>query len=248
MTVQPAFCGFFFALNLFQGPMRKFSLELPKYRLQLHMKLIKRRKPLVPEPLIPTVSHVNHKYRKGTLIGKVARHLSEHKSTKKVFAANLAAIIVASTFIPVASVKAANFKSTNDSVVIEPQNTLTTEKTIQLPLTTFKLNQGFSLFHPGVDLGAEVGDTVKPMKAGKVVEAGYTTDGYGNTILLDHGQGLTTRYAHLSKIFVKVGDEVDTNTTIGLVGVTGHTTGPHLHFEVRTFGLPQNPLGYIPTN
>ena len=86
------------------------------------------------------------------------------------------------------------------------------------------------------------------MKAGVVVEAGYEDDGYGNTILIDHGHGLTTRYAHLSKINVSVGQTVTTDTTIGLVGITGHTTGPHLHFEVRQDGVAQNPLNYIPTD
>ena len=87
------------------------------------------------------------------------------------------------------------------------------------------------------------------MKAGVVIQAGYENDGYGNTILIEHNQGMTTRYAHLSKIEVKEGDKVDLSTTIGLVGISGHTTGPHLHFEVRIFGLPQNPLNYIaPSN
>lgn len=231
--------------------MRKFNLELPKFRLELHMRLVKRRKPLVAEPIIPTVATVNKKYRKGTLAGKIVRHVSEHKSARKVFAANLAVVAIVSTIIPslkTTDVLAAENQSQSDGVVIQSQNTLQTQKTIQLPLTQFKLNQGFSFFHPGVDLGANIGDSIKPMKSGKVVEAGFTTDGYGNTILIDHGQGLTTRYAHLSKIFVKVGQNVDTNTILGLVGVTGHTTGPHLHFEVRTYGFAQNPLNYIPTN
>ena len=85
----------------------------------------------------------------------------------------------------------------------------------------------------------------KAFKAGKVVEADYVDDGYGNTVLIDHGQGITSRYAHLSQIEVKAGDSVTTDTEIGKVGVTGHSTGPHLHFEVRIDGVAQNPCSYI---
>lgn len=230
--------------------MRKFNLELPKFRLELHMRLVKRRKPLVSEPLIPSVKVVNKKYRKGTLVGKVVRHVSEHKSARKVFAANLAVLIVASTALPIFKTTdvLADTQTQTDEVIIQTQNTLQTQKTIQLPLSYFKLNQSFSFFHPGVDLGANVGDPIKPMKSGSVIEAGYTNDGYGNTILIDHGLGMTTRYAHLSKINVKVGEKVTTDAIIGSVGITGHTTGPHLHFEVRIYGVPQNPLNYIPIN
>lgn len=224
--------------------MKKFSIELPKYRLQLHLKLIKRRKPLVGEPFLPTPAVVNKKYRKGTLLGKAVRHLSEHKNTKRILAANLGAIVIAGTLLPGTQgyVQAATLNAQPDDTVIQTQNTLDTVKTIQYPLTDIKINQGFSIFHPGVDLGAPIGTPIKPVKAGKVIEADYVTDGYGNTILIDHGQGLTSRYAHLSKIDVVVGEDVTTGTVIGLVGVTGHTTGPHLHLEIRQDGIPLNPL------
>jgi murein DD-endopeptidase MepM/ murein hydrolase activator NlpD len=227
--------------------MKKFSLELPKYRLQLHLKLVKRRKPLVEDPFLPTRSVVNKKYRSGTLLGKIVRHLSEHKSTKKFFAVNLSALVIAGTLLPAAqgNVQAAASDSQPDETVIQTQNTLDTEKSIQYPLESVKINQGFSIFHPGIDLGSEIGDPIKPIKAGQVIEAEYITDGYGNTILIDHGQGLTSRYAHLSKIEVKVGDKVTTNTEIGKVGITGHSTGPHLHLEIRQNGIPLNPLSVL---
>jgi murein DD-endopeptidase MepM/ murein hydrolase activator NlpD len=227
--------------------MRKFSLELPKYRLQLHMKLIKRRKPLLDEPIVPTSKLINKKYRSGTILGKVARHVTGHKSAKRFFAANLSALLIAGTFLPAtqSSVQAAAFDAEPDETVIQTQNTLKTEKSIQYPLETFKINQGFSIFHPGVDLGAEIADPIKSIKAGEVVEAGFTKDGYGNTVLIDHGKGLTSRYAHLSKIEVKVGDVVTTNTEIGKVGITGHSTGPHLHLEIRQNGIALNPLSVL---
>ncbi len=227
--------------------MRKFSLELPKYRLQLHMKLVKRRKPLVEDPFVPTPSLINRKYRSGTLLGKIARHLSVHKNTKKFFAANLSALAIVGAILPGAqnSVQAAAFDAPTDETVIQTQNTLKTEKAIQYPVENIKINQGFNLFHPGIDLGAEVGDTIESIKTGVVIETGFANYGYGNTILIDHGKGLTSRYAHLSKIEVKVGDKVTTETKIGEVGMTGHTTGPHLHLEIRQNGIPLNPLSVL---
>lgn len=228
--------------------MRKFSLELPKFRLELHAKLVKRRKPLVEDPFVPTPSVVNKKYRSGSMLGKFVRHLSEHKSVKRFFAGGLSAVVIAGTLLPASqgTVQAAASGSQDDGTVIQTQNTLNTVKSIQFPLETVKINQGFSIFHPGVDLGAEIGDPIKPIKAGSVIEAEYVTDGYGNTILIDHGQGLTSRYAHLSKIEVKVGDKVTTETEIGKVGITGHSTGPHLHLEIRQDGVALNPLSILP--
>jgi murein DD-endopeptidase MepM/ murein hydrolase activator NlpD len=228
--------------------MKKFSLELPKYRLEFNAKLVRRRKPLMEEPLLPTATIIKKKYRSGTFVGKVARHVSEHRSARKVLAANMAAFVIVGTFLPGSQIQAQNIDSQiqTDDTIIQTQNTLKTEKSIQYPLEKVRTNQTFGLFHPGIDLGAEVGDIIKPIKKGEVVEAGYSTDGYGNTVLIDHGQGLTSRYAHLSKIETKVGDLVTTEIEIGKVGITGRTTGPHLHLEIRQNGMPLNPLYVLP--
>lgn len=226
--------------------MKKLKIELPKHRVILNFRVVKRRKSIFDEALIPSVSDVKKKYRKGNLLSRYFRHIFEHKNIKKALGTGFALIVIATTFVPQKPVLA---QGTEDAPIVQVQNTLVTEKSNQPPLSQFKLNQGFSFFHPGVDLGAEIGDPIKPMKSGRVVESGYENGGYGNTIVIDHGQGLTTRYAHLSKIFVKAGGSVNDDTVIGLVGITGNTTGPHLHFEVRIFGLPQNPLTYIaPSN
>jgi len=207
------------------------------------MKLVKRRKPLLDEPLIPTVSDVKKKYRSGTLIGRFARHFSESKNTRKLVIGNLAAFVVATSFLPTVR---PNTVLASDETVIQPTTQLVTEKGIQLPLSYLKINQGFSFFHPGIDMGAEVGDPIKPIKAGIVTEAGYETDGYGKTVYIDNGNGLGSRYAHMSKIEVKVGDKVTMDTEIGKVGLTGHTTGPHLHLEIHQDGVAINPLTVLP--
>ncbi|MGI5854030.1 MAG: M23 family metallopeptidase [Bacillota bacterium] len=76
------------------------------------------------------------------------------------------------------------------------------------------------------------------------MQAGWN-GGYGLSIVVDHGGGLKTRYAHLSKIYVKVGQKVKTGEKIGAVGSTGNSTGPHLHFEVIKNGKTVNPLNYL---
>ncbi len=99
-------------------------------------------------------------------------------------------------------------------------------------------------FHEGLDIAANHGNSVYAYTDGRVIQAGWN-GGYGNCILIDHGNGLRTRYAHLSRISVKVGQRVKTGQRIGAVGSTGNSTGPHLHFEVIKNGKTQNPLNYL---
>ncbi len=99
-------------------------------------------------------------------------------------------------------------------------------------------------FHSGIDIGAPYGAPIYAAEAGKVILASYY-DGYGNCIIIDHGDGVSTLYAHCSSIIVKVGQYVSKGQIIGYVGSTGNSTGPHLHFEVRIKGNPVNPLNYF---
>lgn len=209
----------------------------------MHFRLVKRRKPLLDEAIIPSVKEVNKKYHSGTIVGKFARYISEHKMARKILAGNFAAIAIATSFLP--TIKA-NEPNAIDETIIQAQTTLVTEKGIQLPVDYFKINQGFSFFHPGLDIGGPIGEPIKPIRSGFVTEAGYTRDGYGNNVVIDHGNGLISRYAHLSKIEVKVGQVVDMNTEIGRLGITGHTTGPHLHLEIHQNGISINPLTVLP--
>lgn len=224
--------------------MKKLHIELPKYRLVLNLKMVKRRKSLFDEALIPTVSDVKKKYRKGSLVGRYFRHVFEHKGIKRAISGGIIAVVILTSFFPPKSSVLA--QGNPEEISLEAQTQLTTQKSVQLPLQTYKINQGYSLFHPAVDLGANLGASIEPIKAGEVTEAEFESGGYGNTIVINHGKGLTSRYAHLSKIDVKVGDEVTTNTEIGNVGITGHSTGPHLHLEIRQNGIPLNPLSVLP--
>lgn len=98
--------------------------------------------------------------------------------------------------------------------------------------------------HAGIDIGAPNGVPIRAAKGGEVITAG-SMGGYGNTVIIDHGGGFTTLYAHMSRIGASDGASVSQGQVIGYVGSTGHSTGNHLHFETRVNGSPQNPRRYL---
>lgn len=100
-------------------------------------------------------------------------------------------------------------------------------------------------FHKGLDISNARGTPIVASGPGKVVSAFYN-GGYGRFVEIDHGYGITTRYAHLNRILVREGEEVDRGQLIGTMGRTGRVTGPHLHFEVRIDGHAVDPLDYLP--
>lgn len=104
------------------------------------------------------------------------------------------------------------------------------------------LNQYFAWYHPGIDIGNLGGGPILASDGGTVVVSGWDGTGYGNTIVIDHGNGYTTRYAHLSALYAGVGQRVAKGETLGMMGSTGRSTGTHLHVEVRKDGVALNPL------
>ena len=99
--------------------------------------------------------------------------------------------------------------------------------------------------HTGIDIAARSGTPIVAVKAGEVIYAGWL-GGYGNTVLLDHGDGIATLYGHQSRIAVIEGQPLTQGEVVGYVGTTGHSTGNHLHFEVRVDTKPRNPRPYLP--
>lgn len=105
---------------------------------------------------------------------------------------------------------------------------------------------GASTFHKGIDLAAPTGTKVGATRGGVVTRSGFDKKGYGNWVEVRHADGTTSRYGHLDKRGVKVGQEVEQGSRLGTVGNTGRSTGSHLHFEIRDAqGRPVDPMKYI---
>jgi murein DD-endopeptidase MepM/ murein hydrolase activator NlpD len=108
------------------------------------------------------------------------------------------------------------------------------------------ISQGYWRAHPAIDIAGRLGAPVSAADSGFVVTAGGGWNGgYGNHVIIDHGNGFTTLYAHLNSVFVKPGETVSRGQQIGTMGSTGNSTGPHLHFEIRYNGVPYNPANYL---
>jgi len=126
----------------------------------------------------------------------------------------------------------------------------------QMPVSDYRITSRFGIrthpitqrpgFHAGVDLVTRSDDSVYPAKEGKVILA-RDYNSYGNTVVVRHERGIETLYAHLASISVREGQEVDTQTVLGMVGNTGSSTGKHLHFEVSVGGYPVDPLKVMQT-
>lgn len=183
--------------------------------------------------------------RNGNKISRFFRRLFEAKSVKRLVGTNLAVMFVLGSFVP-----AQNDQIQPEATVIpEAEVTLSTvtDRVIQYPVQEGYISQGYSIFHPAIDIAAPFGTEIRPIKDGVVEDISKSRVGYGNSIIINHGDGITSLYAHLSKINVSKGDKVTVFDTIGNVGRTGHSTGPHLHLEVRKNGIPINPFAILPT-
>ncbi len=112
------------------------------------------------------------------------------------------------------------------------------------PSSTSGISQYFAWYHPGIDLPNRNAPAVAASDGGVVVIAGWP-DNYGNRIMIDHGNGYTTLYAHLSNIYISSGQSVSRGQAIGQMGSTGRSTGIHLHFEIRYNGIAINPLSIL---
>ncbi len=109
----------------------------------------------------------------------------------------------------------------------------------------FSKSSLYQLFHTGLDIAGKRGDPITPFMGGKVIYAGEISWGYGKHVVIDHGDNVTSIYAHLDKIYATQDQEVEPGDVIGTEGSTGWSTGPHLHFETRVFGIPVNPRVFL---
>jgi murein DD-endopeptidase MepM/ murein hydrolase activator NlpD len=114
------------------------------------------------------------------------------------------------------------------------------------PTSSHRINQYYKgAIHAGLDLDGDIGSPIYAADDGVITTLGWNTGGYGNRIIINHGNGVVTLYAHLSKFKSSLGQQVSKGQLIGYMGSTGRSTGPHLHFEVRISGGFKNPLAYI---
>jgi len=108
-----------------------------------------------------------------------------------------------------------------------------------------RITQYFSFFHNGFDIANHDGGRILAADSGTVIWAGWDTTGYGNKVMVDHGNGFVTLYGHLSQILVRVGQTVARGSLLGMMGSTGHSTGTHLHFTILHGGIAENPGRYL---
>ena len=139
--------------------------------------------------------------------------------------------------------------------VAKPAGPVTRKVLFEAPVKGYRINSAFGLrkltieakarAHKGVDIAAPKGTSVYTTAEGRVIRAGFQAGGYGNFIEVKHPNGLSSVYGHLSRIDVHTGQQVASGERIGLVGSTGYSTGPHLHFEVRRNGGQVNPIKVV---
>lgn len=130
-------------------------------------------------------------------------------------------------------------------VLATPENIVSTKTNLQQP-TKGWLSQGYHWYHQAIDIGTRLQEKVYPIKKGRVISVEYKTWGYGHFIVIDHGQGYQSLYAHLDEIKVKPNQNVEKSTLLGNIGLTGWTTGPHLHLEIYKNGAAISPLSVLP--
>lgn len=171
------------------------------------------------------------------------RRLLAHKNIKKALGTNLTFALILTSFIPSQGLA---YVEAEEPTVSEAQTVLKTERATQYPVENIRITQGYRVFHPGVDLDGITGDAIKPIKNGRVQEVSYSRFAYGNAIIINHGNELTSLYAHLSEINVEPNQEVTTDTVIGKMGATGRSFGDHLHLEIRQNGRAINPTSVLP--
>lgn len=140
----------------------------------------------------------------------------------------------------------------NTAIYFDSQETTTittpmTDSRFRWPLATFGLSQYYSGGHQGLDMTNPAGTPIYPIAPGKVITSTSLFNGYGKHVIIDHGNGMTAIYAHMSRIEVITGQVVGKMTELGTVGATGWATGNHLHFEILQDGIALNPMEVLPS-
>ena len=177
-------------------------------------------------------------------ISKFFRKTFEHKRARKAISAALTLLVMG--FGQMSNLLADETQATEVALISQPvDQPLTTLTTLEKPLDG-RLAQGFHGWHRGIDLLAPVGTPIEPIADGVVTEVSLGRLGWGNTVVVDHGNGLASRYAHMNEVRVIENDRVTKDQALGTVGMTGWTTGPHLHLEIYQNGRAVDPASVLP--
>jgi murein DD-endopeptidase MepM/ murein hydrolase activator NlpD len=224
--------------------MTKLTFQMPKYRLEV--KLTKKRKVPGSQSLIEELKSLSN-IRSGNRASRVIRLVLERINIKTFLGRNIAFVALTTSLLTPAGATFAQTQADKlpESNILASAENLTTDVVKRYPFDNARLNQPFTFFHPGIDLGGPLGTPVFPIENGVVEFEEYSSYGYGNTVIVNHRNGLRSRYAHLQKIEAKVGDEVTTKTEIGTLGSTGRSTGPHVHLETYVEGKTVNPQSVL---
>lgn len=183
-------------------------------------------------------------------IGKVSDTLKfpifEKKVIPRVFGVQIAGLAMAMSMVAYPT-QAFDYTMTQTSQAEKLiPIVITTGAQYSFPLEmTLGMSQGYHSFHPALDLRAPIGTSVYSMDEGVVIEVQKVPFGYGHSVRIAHKGTMSSHYAHLDKVEVESGAQVAKGGKIGTVGMTGRTTGPHLHFEVYVGNKAVNPLSYI---
>lgn len=177
-------------------------------------------------------------------ISKVFRKALENKKVKRVVGISLMLVLMLSGLM--SNIAAANEGlKTDETFITIPDSQVETKTSLNQPVKGM-VAQGFHSLHHGLDILAPVGTEIKPVSEGRIVEASFGRIGWGNTVVVEHKLGLRSRYAHMKDINVYEGQIVDKEMALGTVGLTGWTTGPHLHLEIYQYGKAIDPQSVLP--
>jgi murein DD-endopeptidase MepM/ murein hydrolase activator NlpD len=205
--------------------------------------------------ILPT-SGISYKVAKGDTLAKIAQRLNS--ATDKIIDFNrlsgesdiqIGQLLIIPDgkpyVVPIApqKPKLASIKQ----IFEEPNETINNSDSGKMywPNGCTRITQYFNWRHVGLDIACPAGTPIRAAEDGVVYQVGYLNTGYGHHVFIDHGSGKTTRYGHMTTIYVTKGESVKRGQIIGLEGSTGRSTGPHLHFEVRLNNKTYNPLNYL---
>jgi len=178
-------------------------------------------------------------------ISRVGRKIFENKKINSALGVILA---LAAVFVGVFSSPISAFDNPKSSPVLDLQHKSQVETRFikfRFPVEGGYISQGFWAYHPAIDIAANFGTPVYPVSKGVVERVGFDFNGLGRIVAINHGSGFKSLYAHLKTMEVEVNQEVDEQTVIGFVGLTGRTSGPHLHLEFHENGRFLNPADFL---